>query len=275
MVKFPNVLGNLFNKNRSSKLETDASPMAPRPKGDREATSPTSSTAAPVVPANGNSPSSVSDSRPSEVTQPDNVALVPAAPPSLQPAPNGSISPASSVVNNFQHNTLTAPQTSISNTTGMQVFQIKNASNLHIGNSFTFNSAVKEECASTSGLSQASNVKWGNLKLSNTISQMMKSREEVDTEILDTISRHLGYEWKSFARKLDYSEGQIDAFEADNPTLSEQIYHFVLDWTRNVDDPTLGRLVALLWNNKHKETVYYIKQIWKKRREAPNGESSS
>lgn len=49
----------------------------------------------------------------------------------------------------------------------------------------------------------------------------------------------------------------------------------MLDWTRNDDDPTLGRLVTLLWNNKHKETVYYIKQVWKKRKEDKNSPERS
>ncbi|XP_058124641.1 protein immune deficiency [Anopheles ziemanni] len=275
MVKFSDILGNLFNKTGSSKLETDASPLPPRPKGNKGNTPSTSTSSITTPEANGDSQTGDADAQPIETLRPDNSTLVPAFPNALQPMPDGSLTPASSVVNNFQQNTLAAPQTSISNTTGMQVFQIKNSSNLHIGNSFTFNNPVKDECASTSGLSQASNVKWANLKLSNTISQMMLSQEEVDTEVLDVISRHLGYEWKRFARRLEYSDGQIDAFEADHPTLSEQIYHFVLDWTRNDDDPTLGRLVTLLWTNKHKETVYYIKQIWKKKKEAYINESNS
>ncbi|KFB48452.1 AGAP004959-PA-like protein [Anopheles sinensis] len=221
MVKFSDILGNLFNKNNSSKLETDAAPLPPRPKGNKSNTTTTSTSSINTPEANGNSQTGDADAQPIETLRPENSALVPAFPHALQPMPNGGLTPASSVVNNFQQNTLTAPQTSISNTTGMQVFQIKNSSNLHIGNSFTFNNPARDECASTSGLPQTANVKWANLKLSNTISQMMLSQEEVDTEILDVISRHLGYEWKSFARRLEYSDGQIDAFEADHPTLSE------------------------------------------------------
>uniref|UniRef100_A0A182WM25 Death domain-containing protein n=1 Tax=Anopheles minimus TaxID=112268 RepID=A0A182WM25_9DIPT len=265
MVKLSNLIGTLFNKNGPSKLETDAAPLPPRRKADvyNGSTMPGANTTATQ---NGNFPNGNANVG-MVVPAMQNLALVPNNPTqSLEPIGGENQTPPQTVVNNVQHNTLTAPQTSISNTTGMQVYQIRNANNLHIGNNYTFNTALVEDGASTSGsLPRAAGVKWANLRLSNTISQMMQSQDEVDAEIMDTVSRHLGYEWKSFARKLEYSEGQIDAFEADNSTLAERIYSFVLDWTRNDDDPTLGRLVTLLWNNKHKETVYYIKQVWKKR----------
>ncbi|XP_049297130.1 protein immune deficiency [Anopheles funestus] len=265
MVKFSNLIGTLFNKNASSKLETDAAPLPPRRKTDRYEGVAGANT---VATQNGNFPNGNAANLGMVVPAVANLALVPnSSPRSLEPLPVENQTPPQTIVNNVQHNTLTAPQTSISNTTGMQVYQIRNANNLHIGNNYTFNSAVADEGASTSGsLPRTSGVKWANLRLSNTISQMMQSQDELDTELIDTVSRHLGYEWKSFARKLEYSQGQIDAFEADNSTLAEQIYSFVLDWTRNDDDPTLGRFVTLLWNNKHKETVYYIKQVWKQRK---------
>nr|AJC98433.1 AGAP004959-RB [Anopheles coluzzii]AJC98437.1 AGAP004959-RB [Anopheles coluzzii]AJC98439.1 AGAP004959-RB [Anopheles coluzzii]AJC98465.1 AGAP004959-RB [Anopheles coluzzii]AJC98469.1 AGAP004959-RB [Anopheles coluzzii] len=280
MVKFSNLIGTLFSKGAASKLETDAAPLPPRRKADAYgdetmAHTNTPAAAAAAATQNGNFPNGVQ-----VVPGMENLALVPGGTSqSLEPvAGEHHTATPQTVVNNVQHNTLTAPQTSISNTTGMQVYQIRNASNLHIGNSYTFNTAaVVDEGASTSGSlpGAGSAVKWANLRLSNTISQMMQSQDEVDTELLDTVSRHLGYEWKSFARRLEYSEGQIDAFEADNSTLAEQIYSFMLDWTRNDDDPTLGRLVTLLWNNKHKETVYYIKQVWKKRKEDKNSPERS
>uniref|UniRef100_A0A182KFM2 Death domain-containing protein n=1 Tax=Anopheles christyi TaxID=43041 RepID=A0A182KFM2_9DIPT len=281
MVKFSNLIGTLFNKSSTSKLETDAAPLPPRQKADayEEVTmARTNTSPAAVATQNGNFPNG--NGIVGIVPGIENVALVPSSSQQSLALISGEhhLTTPQTVVNNVQHNTLTAPQTSISNTTGMQVYQIRNANNLHIGNSYTFNTAVVDEGASTSGSlpGGGSSVKWANLRLSNTITQMMRSQEEVDTDIMDTVSRHLGYEWKSFARRLEYSEGQIDAFEADNSTLAEQIYSFVLDWTRNDDDPTLGRLVTLLWNNKHKETVYYIKQVWKKRKEddyPPNSSS--
>ncbi|XP_053663133.1 protein immune deficiency [Anopheles marshallii] len=266
MVKLSNIIETLFKKNDTSKLETDAAPLPPRRKTDTHQEVTMSGANAPAT-QNGNFPNGNANIG-MVVPAMESLALVPNnTPQSLQPIAGENQTPPQTVVNNVQHNTLTAPQTSISNTTGMQVYQIRNANNLHIGNNYTFNSAVVDEGASTSGsLSSTSGVKWANLRLSNTITQMMHSLDEVDAEIIDTVSRHLGYGWKSFARKLEYSEGQIDAFEADNSTLAEQIYSFVLDWTRNDDDPTLGRLVSLLWDNKHKETVYYIKQVWKQRK---------
>lgn len=188
-------------------------------------------------------------------------------------APDQLLSPTANaltqnIVNNVQNNALTAPQTSITNATGVQVYQIKNARNVHIGNSFTFNSASTEEDRTRPSTNVNGPVKWANLKLSDTIRQMMECEDELDTDMMITISRHLGYEWKHFARVLEYSEGEIEAFECDNDTLSERIYQFILDWSRNDDEPTLGKMVNLLWQHLHKETVYHMKLLWKKRRQS-------
>ncbi|XP_058837936.1 protein immune deficiency [Topomyia yanbarensis] len=258
MGKFKNIFVNLFPKT-SSKLETDAV----------------------IIPRRSNTVSSESDKIDvlnNEHTGPgntavENSAIVPTSSDSLVAvnldAPEQQLELANpsagaltqNIVNNVQNNTLAAPQTSITNTAGIQVYQIKNAQNVHIGTSFTFHTGEDRiKPTNTSG-----NVKWANLKLSDTIKQMMDCKEDLDTGMMDTISRHMGYEWKSFARTLQYSDGQIEAFECDHSTLAEQIYHFVLDWIRNDDEPTLGRMVKLLWEHKHKETVYYMKLLWKKR----------
>lgn len=166
------------------------------------------------------------------------------------------------VVNNVLNNILTAPQTSINNMTGVHVYQIKNTSNVHIGTSITINSSNTSDSCTKSHATN-SNLKWSNLKLSETIRQMMACDDDLDTRMMDVISRHLGYEWKSFARTLNYSVGQIESFECDNKTLSEQIFHFVLDWSRNDAEPSLGNMTNLLWTQNHKETVYYMKKLWK------------
>ncbi|XP_052862077.1 protein immune deficiency [Anopheles cruzii] len=239
-----------------SKLETDATPM-PRVNGKNKAVS-----------ASTNNDSAFVNANISGIDQVASTTLVPSS--SLGEVPTEAVAIpeepnmlAHTVVNNVHYNT--APQTSISNTTGQMVFHIKNSSNVHIGNSYAMEPANGCNDCKTE---HKEHVKWANLKLSNTITQMMQSSDELELEMLEIVSRHLGYEWKSFARKLEYSEGQIDAFEADNATLSEQIYHFLLDWTQIEDNPTLGRLVSLLWENKHKETVYYMKREWKSRKES-------
>ncbi|XP_058054007.1 protein immune deficiency-like [Anopheles bellator] len=244
------------DKNFMSKLETDATPM-PRANGKNKAVSASTNNGSAFVNANiSGTEQFASLALGSGIS----LAEVPTEAMAIPEEPS-----AHTVVNNVHYNALAAPQqTSISNTSAKMVFHIKNSSNVHIGNSYTMEPTNGCNDCKTD---HKEHVKWANLKLSNTITQMMKSSDELEPEMLEIVSRHLGYEWKSFARKLEYSEGQIDAFEADNPTLSEQIYHFLLDWTQNEDNPTLGRLVSLLWENKHKETVYYMKREWKCRKE--------
>ncbi|KAL1401544.1 hypothetical protein pipiens_020021 [Culex pipiens pipiens] len=233
MAKFKNLLSGLFPKT-NSKLETDAAVIPRRTDAeDAENKNETSTANVPVPEATA------------EQLQLVNPALT------------------QNIVNNVQNNTLSGPQTTIS-AGGVHVVHIKNAKNFQIGNSFTFNLAT--ENGNNKPTNSNGQVKWANLKLSDTIREMMKCEDELDSGMMDTISRHLGYEWKAFARTLDYSEGQIEAFECDHKTLAEQIYQFVLDWSRNDDNPTLGRMVELLWENKHKETVYRMKVLWKERR---------
>uniref|UniRef100_A0A1Q3F829 Death domain-containing protein n=1 Tax=Culex tarsalis TaxID=7177 RepID=A0A1Q3F829_CULTA len=254
MAKFKNLLSGLFPKT-NSKLETDAAVIPRSTDDDTENKNENSTASGPAVIPNATA----------EV--PGSSALVPTTTTSTaedEPQQLQLVNPAltQNIVNNVQNNTLSGPQTTIS-AGGVHVVHIKNARNFQIGNSFTFNLATENGNKPTNSSGQ---VKWANLKLSETIREMMKSEDELDTGMMDTISRHLGYEWKAFARTLDYSEGQIEAFECDHKTLAEQIYQFVLDWSRNDDNPTLGRMVELLWENKHKETVYRMKVLWKERR---------
>lgn len=266
MAKFKNIFTNIFTKS-NSKLETDAAVIPDRSNENTEDKNENANSVHNGAAATGSPEVNLTLSATSAGHQTN--AIVPETPPDLQLQP---VSPTAgpltqNIVNNVQNNALTAPQTSITNATGVQVYQIKNARNVHIGNSFTFNSANTEEDRARTPSSMNGPVKWANLKLSDTIRQMMDSEDELDTDMMITISRHLGYEWKHFARTLEYSEGQIEAFECDNDTLTETIYQFILDWSRNDDEPTLGKMVKLLWEHKHKETVYHMKLMWKKRRQ--------
>lgn len=254
MAKFKNLLSGLFPKS-NSKLETDAAVI---PRQSHE--DPSNKNENPAA----NIPAQVPETTVEEST-PGTSALVPSTVEDVEPQNQLLLSnPAltQNIVNNVQNNSLSGPQTTIS-AGGVNVVHIENASNVQLGNIFTFNLAPENGNKPTTPNGQ---VKWANLKLSDTIREMMKCEDELDTGMMDTISRHLGYEWKAFARTLDYSEGQIEAFECDNKTLAEQIYQFVLDWVRNDDNPSLGRMVELLWENKHKETVYRMKVLWKERR---------
>uniref|UniRef100_A0A2M4AU10 Putative death domain protein n=1 Tax=Anopheles triannulatus TaxID=58253 RepID=A0A2M4AU10_9DIPT len=253
MVKFYRFIDSLFGNKSLSKLDTDASVLP----GSKSAKIPDNIS----IPNNdGDSTSSgyllevsAAANNTTSLAQPDDVTK--GSSDLLPTMPTEQIGLANSIVNNIQYNAHSSPHTAISNSRGINVFQLKNTRNVHIGDNFVMQTTQN----------QSAEVKWTKLKQSNTIMQMMHSSVEIDNEVLEIVSRHLGYEWKSFARKLGYSKGQIDAFEEDNRTLSEQIYDFISDWNRSESNATLGKLISLLWENDHKETVYHIKQAWKKR----------
>lgn len=264
MAKFKNIFTNIFTKS-NSKLETDAAVIPNRSTDSTEDKNESANSVQRATTTTGSPEVNLTLSASSSGHQ--TIAVVPESDLQLQSASPTAGPLTQNIVNNVQNNALTAPQTSITNATGVQVYQIKNARNVHIGNSFTFNSANTEEDRARPASNINGPVKWANLKLSDTIRQMMDCEDELDTEMMITISRHLGYEWKNFARTLEYSEGQIEAFECDNDTLSEAIYQFILDWSRNDDQPIIGKMVKLLWEHKHKETVYHMKLLWKKRKQ--------
>uniref|UniRef100_A0A182FB11 Uncharacterized protein n=2 Tax=Anopheles albimanus TaxID=7167 RepID=A0A182FB11_ANOAL len=242
-------IDSLFCKKYISKLDTDANTLPARNSNNIR------------IPQNdGASASSCSGGYHLEVSTVGNNSVLSHTKgfSSLLPSiPNEVIEPVNSIMNNIQNSTHSSSHTAMSNSGGINVFQLKNTRNVHIGDNIFIQTAHRQN--------QPHEVKWKKLKQSSTIMHMMHSSIDIENEVLEIVSRHLGYEWKSFARKLGYSKGQIDAFEEDNRTLSEQIYNFISDWNRSEDNPTLGKLVSLLWENDHKETVYHIKQAWKMR----------
>lgn len=94
---------------------------------------------------------------------------------------------------------------------------------------------------------------------------MMKSNDELDFSAMKIISSHLGEGWRFCFRELGYSDGQIHQMYEGNHEkgIKEVIYLLLLDWSRNADDPSIGRVSALLWEQNHRECVYYLKEYWK------------
>lgn len=93
----------------------------------------------------------------------------------------------------------------------------------------------------------------------------MKSTEPLVYRTMDVVSTHLGQGWRDVARHLGFSDGQIEQlFEENHPKgIKEVIYQFLLDYSRNDDNASLGHLTRILWKNGNKETVYILKECWK------------
>ena len=59
----------------------------------------------------------------------------------------------------------------------------------------------------------------------------LASDKLIDTEIMEYISKHVGNKWKPLARKLQFSDGEIDGIQSDNQgNLQETIYQMLRKW---------------------------------------------
>lgn len=74
--------------------------------------------------------------------------------------------------------------------------------------------------------------------------------EEITMEDIFLVKTHLGHGWRDIARKLSYSDGQIEQFEENyrQRGVDEVIYQLLLDWKQaNTKDAEIGNLVSVLW----------------------------
>lgn len=94
----------------------------------------------------------------------------------------------------------------------------------------------------------------------------MKSTEPLSHRPMDVVATHLGEGWRDIIRQLGFSDGQIEQMMEDHYVkgVKEVIYQFLLDYSRNEDDATVGQLTRLLWKNGRRECVYLLKEeYWK------------
>ncbi|XP_035719836.1 protein immune deficiency-like [Vespa mandarinia] len=74
--------------------------------------------------------------------------------------------------------------------------------------------------------------------------------DEITFEDMFLIKTHLGHGWKDVARRLFYSDGQIEQFEENyrDEGIDEVIYQLLLDWKQaNAKDAHIGNLIHVLW----------------------------
>lgn len=87
---------------------------------------------------------------------------------------------------------------------------------------------------------------------------------------MDIVSTHLGEGWRDVIRLLGFSEGQIEQLFEDNYArgIKEVIYGFLLDYSRNDEQASVGHLTRLLWKTGRRECVVILKEYWKGARDA-------
>lgn len=91
---------------------------------------------------------------------------------------------------------------------------------------------------------------------------------ESDDPILRISARCMGDNWRMVIRDLGISESEISHLTEQyfHVSVEEVIYKLLLIWQRNSDEPSIGILTTILWNNKNFECVYELKKHFKKMR---------
>ncbi|CAF4795202.1 unnamed protein product [Pieris macdunnoughi] len=165
-----------------------------------------------------------------------------------------------------EHDRRSSNASSVVNTqaTG-NVINIVNASNIRWGNEFVYYlGSVNGQQASPKAKTYEEKVEKTNL-----IKQLMQADIQPEHEYIDYISKNLGKNWYSIFKNLGYSKGQIETAEIDNAQsgIAEARYKLLLDWVRNDDHGTLGKLATILWEEDEKHVVKELAVIYKRNQE--------
>lgn len=109
--------------------------------------------------------------------------------------------------------------------------------------------------------------------------ELLDSEEPLDRKVLHILSRHMGSGWRFTLRQLGFTDAEIhhkcERFINLMNGVDEIIYQFLLEWSRNDDDATVGKLCTFLWKNRERECVCQLKNHLKIERAQKISESSS
>ncbi|CAK1602245.1 unnamed protein product [Parnassius mnemosyne] len=107
------------------------------------------------------------------------------------------------------------------------------------------------------------------IEKSNIIMLVMEATIKPSHEYIDYISKNLGKNWHGVFLSLGYSKNRLETFEIDEAGkgISEVRYKILLDWVRNDDDGTLGKLTTHLWEEGERQLVKEVAIIYKKNKE--------
>ncbi|XP_050589688.1 protein immune deficiency isoform X1 [Bombus affinis] len=82
------------------------------------------------------------------------------------------------------------------------------------------------------------------------VERLRTCTDEINLDDIFIIKTYIGHGWKDVARKLLYSDGQIEQFEENYKFrgISEVIYQIFLDWKQaNTKNADIGNLINILW----------------------------
>ncbi|CAL7949461.1 unnamed protein product [Xylocopa violacea] len=82
------------------------------------------------------------------------------------------------------------------------------------------------------------------------VQRLCACTNEITLDDIFVVKTYIGHGWRDVARKLLYTNGQIEQFEENyrHKGISEVIYQLFLDWKQaNTKDAEIGKLISILW----------------------------
>ncbi|XP_029170384.1 protein immune deficiency [Nylanderia fulva] len=136
-------------------------------------------------------------------------------------------------------------------------YNIVNSNGVKIGSRTSYICNVNQYPASNNASATQSEAK-PNRSMPDNVEELSTCEEELATDNMLIIKTHIGHGWRDVARRLSYSDGQIEQFEENykHKGIDEVIYQLLLDWKQaNTRDAQLGTLVSILWSCQEYDCV--------------------
>lgn len=105
----------------------------------------------------------------------------------------------------------------------------------------------------------------------------MNCNDTIETPTMRIAARSIGDNWRMVFRDLEISDAEIAQIKEQyfHISIEEVIYQLLLRWQRNSDEPSLGRLSTVLWENKSHECLSELKKYYKRIKKMQSSEKES
>ncbi|XP_015584805.1 receptor-interacting serine/threonine-protein kinase 1 [Cephus cinctus] len=162
----------------------------------------------------------------------------------------------------------TKPKYKIPQSANVVNYNIVNSKGVTIGSrtSITYNN-LNQFNKNTTVTPKSSTMKAKTKPMPESVEELSMCKEQINLDDMFLIKTHIGHGWRDVARRLGYSEGQIDQFEENHMVkgIDQVIYQVLLDWKQtNTKDARLGDLICIIWSCQEYDCVERLAAARKK-----------
>ncbi|XP_017883091.1 uncharacterized protein LOC108626753 [Ceratina calcarata] len=129
-------------------------------------------------------------------------------------------------------------------------YNIINSNDVNIGSKTSYICNVNQLAKNNADTSEEPCSKTKFRQMPMEVECLSVSTDRVTLDDIFVVKTYIGHGWRDVARKLSYSDGQIEQFEENYRFrgISEVIYQIFLDWIQaNTKDAEIGKLINILW----------------------------